>query len=117
MVASQSLFVSCDKEDDVYYAGESADDYKPATYTITSEWNFSNVDGLTSEQKKALETAMNNSVSAEEVFDTRVDAVAAFDAVVIELQNDPSMGQYKGLIAKLYLKRGKAIIKSAKLEW
>ena len=115
--ATSCVFVSCEKNDDVYYAGESEWDYKPATYTITSEWDFSKVEGLTSEQKASLQSAMNNSVTATEVFDSRADAVAAFDEVVVELQYAESMSQYKGLKAKLYLKRDKAVIKSATLEW
>lgn len=114
---SQSVFVSCDKEDDIFYAGESEADYKPATYTITSEWNFKNVSGMTSDQKNTLEKVLNESYNASEVFQSRADAVAAFDEVVIEIQHDPEMSQYKGLKAKFYLKREKAIIKSANLEW
>ena len=117
LFALQASMVSCDKEEDIYYAGESEADYKPATYTITSEWDFSKVSGLSSDEKKALETAMNNSVTASEVFDTRKDAEAAFNEIVIEWQHDPDMALYKGLKAKLYLKRGSAIIKSASLEW
>ena len=117
LCATQSVFVSCQKDDDVYYAGESEADFKPALYTITSEWDFSKVSGLTSEEKTALQTSLNNSVNASEVFDTRKDAVAAFDEIVVELQNEATMAQYKGLKAKLYLKRENAIIKSATLEW
>lgn len=108
---------SCEKDDDPYYAGESEADYRPAVYTITSQWDFSNVSGLTSEQKTEFEKALANSLNVSGEFDTRADAVAAFDDVVTQLKYDSTMGQYKGLKVQLYLKRGSAIIKSAKIEW
>lgn len=114
---SCTCFYSCEKEDDNYYAGESGADFRPAVYTITSQWDFSKVSGLTSEQKTSLENSLNNSVYDSEEFETRADAVAAFDEVVMELKYDSTMGQYEGLKVKLYLKRGTAIIKSATLEW
>lgn len=119
LLISQSVFVSCDKDDnDIFYAGESEYDYKPTVYTITSNWDFSKVSGLSSSEKAELEKEMNK-IAVEETFDTRKDATAAFDAMIIEMQNDPDMGVLKGLVAKFYLKRkvDGATIKSATIEW
>lgn len=114
---TQCVLVSCDKDDNGdYYAGESADDFRPMTYTITSEWDLSNVSGISSSDKSRLEAQLESSVNASEVFDTRADAVNAFDEVVYELKNDPDIN-LPGMKAKLYLRRGEAIIKSATITW
>lgn len=117
MICTQYVLVGCDKDDnDDYYAGESADDFRPMTYTITSEWDLSNVAGLTASDRERFEAELESSVNTSQVFDTRVDAVAAFDAIVNEMKTSPDI-DLPGMKAKLYLRRGSAIIKSASITW
>lgn len=116
LFTTQCLFVSCEKDDDEpYYAGESADDFRPATYTMTADWDFGGVSNLTSEQKISLKNQLEAASNTSEVFNTRAEAVASFDQVVSELRQMDM--PYKGARCKLYLKRGSAIIKSATLTW
>ncbi len=111
----QSVLVSCEKDDDDYYAGESEADYKPAEYTISATWDLSNVTGITESERKALEAELNK-FSSTAVFNSRVEAVAAFDNVVEEFKTN---SDYKipGAKAKFYLKRGSATIKTATITW
>ena len=109
---------SCEKDDDGgYYAGESAEDYKPNTYTISSVWDFGKVSGLTTAEKKEAEKSLAEACNGSKVFDTRKDAVAAFDATVEQLSKGVDSKEYKGLVCKLTLSRGSAIIKTSKIEW
>lgn len=116
LVAFNSVFTACDKEDNgEYYAGESEEDFKPNYYTITSEWDLSAVSGYTDAQKKAIADALADEINATERFETRAAAVAAFDAVIAELRTDTDVPA--GLKATVTLKRGTAIIKRANLKW
>ncbi|MDE6416576.1 MAG: hypothetical protein K2K68_06085 [Duncaniella sp.] len=116
-MASVAL-TSCETDnDEPYYAGESAEDYKPNTYNISSEWDFSNVAGLSANEKKVLEQQFAATVNTSKVFNSRSEAVAAFDQLVENLANNSEMKQLKGLSCKAILKRGSAIIKSSKISW
>ncbi|MDE6535126.1 MAG: hypothetical protein K2K82_03850 [Muribaculaceae bacterium] len=116
LFTTQCLFVSCEKDDDEpYYAGESADDYRPATYSISSDWDFNGVSGITSQQKAELKANFEKEIRATGVYNTRKDAVKEFDDLVSEMRNTDF--QFKGAKCKIYLKRGSAIIKSATLSW
>lgn len=114
-----STFVSCEKEDDEpYFAGESEADFKPAVYTVTSEWDLSGISGLTADQKKALETQLKNQINDSAEFPTRAAAVAEFDIIIEKMRTDATLkNELKGGKATIKLMRGTAIIKQAKLTW
>lgn len=117
LFTSQCLFVSCERDDDdPYYAGESEEDYLPAEYSITSEWDFSKVSGFSDVEKQLLKSQFEDALKATSVFSSRVEAVKAFDKVVEELRTNDDF-KISGLKCKLYLKRGGAIIKSANFSW
>ncbi len=115
IIAFSGVFTSCDKDDDdEYYAGESEEDYRPNIYTIVSSWDLSKVTGLSTSEKKAIETELTSKVNASEKFDTRAQAVKEFDEVVDELRKIDCPAGMKGTLT---LKRGTAIIKRANLQW
>lgn len=114
---TQCVFVSCEKDDgEGYYAGESEADYKPAEYTITSEWDLSKVSGLSDAEKQLYKAQLEDAAQSTAVYNTRTDAIKAFDIIVENLRTDADINM-PGLSAKIYLKRKSAIIKSATLTW
>lgn len=108
-------FSSCEElELEESYIGETESDYKPADYTISLDWDFNGVADLTAQEKADLKK--KGDTSATNRFDTRKDATAAFDAMVVELQKTPA-GDLKGAKCTLRLKRGKDLCKKAVVKW
>ena len=116
ILTTQYVLVSCEKDDDDFYAGESEADYRPAEYTITSEWDFSKVSGLSDTDKQLYKSQFEDAMRNVAVFNSRSEAVKAFDTIVEEIRTNSEFN-IPGLKAKLYLKREGAIIKSATLSW
>ena len=107
---------SCQEEDDgSYYAGESEEDYKPNTYTITATFSLSGVSGMTAAQIKTAEEVLNKNFNFSQTYNTKADAVEAFDEIVSEAASDDDF--YEGAKATFYLKRGNAIIKKSTISW
>lgn len=119
IATTQCIFVSCEKDDDDFYAGESEADYRPAEYTITSEWDFSKVSGLSETEKQLYASQFADAVKSTAVFNTREEAVRSFDTVVENLRTLPIGPElnFSGLKAKIYLRREGSIIKSATMTW
>lgn len=116
LVAFNSVFTACDKEDNgEYYAGESEEDFKPNYYTIESTWDLSAVSGYSEAEKKEIAAALADGINDTKQFETRAAAVNAFDAVIAALREDKDVPA--GLKATVTLKRGTAIIKRANLKW
>ncbi len=121
MFCTTAVLTSCDKEEDeTYYAGESEEDYKANTYTITADWELSNVaelSSLSADQLAALEKQLEDECVETAIFNSRAEAIAAFDLFMEELRKNEDGTFMVGMKVKLYLKRGDAVIKSAELEW
>lgn len=119
MAFTSAVVMSCDTEDeDTYYAGESEEDYKPNTYTITATFDLSNVSGLSSSEIEAAEKTLNSTVNVSQTFNTKADAVSAFDEMVANVASDSDLSSiYKGAKVTFYLKRGTAIIKKSTVSW
>lgn len=112
-------FTSCDKDDnEEYVAGESAEDYKPNYYQTEGTFDLSGVSGMSSSEKNAMAQGLSEACKSNILFNTRAEAVAAFDEAVAELQYaDDFPADLRGMKATLKLKRGSAVIKIAHLTW
>ena len=116
ILATQCIFVSCEKEDDDYYAGESEADYRPAEYTFSATWDLSRVSGLSEVDKSIYKSNLEDACKAVKVFNSRAEAVEAFDMLIESFRTNPDVA-IPGAKAKFYLKRDGATIKSATLSW
>lgn len=112
-------FTSCDKDDDEeYVAGESAEDYKPNYYQTSAVFDLSGVSGISAAEKATLKESLENACKSNTLFQTRAEAVAAFDELVAELADQSDFpAELRGMKATIKLTRGSAVIKTAKLTW
>ncbi len=117
MTVTMPIMTSCEPEDDEeYYAGESEEDYKPNTYSIIFNWDFSGVSDLSSSEKQRIKTELDK-MSVSSVFNTKKEAIVAFDKAVNDAKYDKEMASFKGLKCTMKLTRGTAVIKKATLSW
>lgn len=107
---------SCEKEDEgEYFAGESADDFVSATYSLEAKWDLSNAPAYKT-NASSKETELNKTYSKSQNFDSRKTAESYFDQYVLTLASKKD-SDLKGAKCVLKLKRGQAIMKQSTLTW
>lgn len=110
-------YTGCESEpaNEESYVGESELDYKPANYTISVTWDFSGAPNLTAAEKAELKKEGDGEVTKR--YDTRKQATAVFDALVVELQSYEVPKEAKGMKCTIRLWRGADLCKKAVLRW